>query len=160
VLIILFSAAVKEKKGEDIYLLGNDASFLQLRNRIKSYIEFVQTFAFSILGKRKWNGIVKNESQINELQNNFDTVLTVSDEAFIILCVVNYRERWFEETKNEMLNNQLRGQSDVTQETNQVNQLPVSTMISFPEGCCGTTFASEEKVCALSYVLDIYSLFV
>ena len=139
--------------------MGNDASFLKLRNQIKSYIEFIQTFAFSILGKRKWNGIVKNESQINELRHDFDTVLTVSDEAFIILCVVNYRERWFEETKHEMLNNQLKGQSDLTQETDQVNQLPVSTMVSFPEGCCATTIASWEKVCALSSV-DIYSLFV
>lgn len=94
------TGAVAKNNGEDIYEDGDMASFLKLREHQSSYIAFIETFTTSVTGVAGWKNFKQQVQQIVSRNNiDFDSLLTVSDEAFIVLCVVNYRERWYEETK-------------------------------------------------------------
>ena len=61
------------------------------------YITFIDTFAPCIVGKKIWNDPTFPMKRVAEGKLAFDNILTVSDEAFLVLCMRNYRERWLEE---------------------------------------------------------------
>jgi len=51
-----------------------------------------------IVGKFIWNNDANMERVCSALQQHeFDTLFSVSDEAFVLLLIDNYAERWFAE---------------------------------------------------------------
>ena len=69
------------------YLMG-------LRNNNAHYLQFIDTFAPCIVGKFIWNHNTNMERVCSAVhQQDFDT-FSVSNEAFILLFIDNYAERW------------------------------------------------------------------
>ena len=69
------------------------ASFLKLRAHLPAYLKFITLFAVSITGVRGWGDFNTKLTKVaasNNMSADFDSLLTVSDEAFLVLCVVNY----------------------------------------------------------------------
>ena len=53
---------------------------------VKSYIQFISHFGPALTGITNWNNY-KNIKHVSEL-------LTITDEAFIHLCIINYSATW------------------------------------------------------------------
>jgi len=53
---------------------------------VKSYIQFISHFGPALTGITNWNSY-KNVKNVTEL-------LTITDEAFIHLCIINYSATW------------------------------------------------------------------
>ena len=56
------------------------------RNQVEEYIEFLSRFGLAVTGTACWNNN-KTNKLVSEL-------LTVTDEAFIHLCIINYSATW------------------------------------------------------------------
>ena len=63
------------------------------RNQVKEYIEFLSRFGPAVTGTACWNNN-KTNKLVSEL-------LTVTDEAFIHLCIINYSATWKAQEKNK-----------------------------------------------------------
>ena len=74
------------------------------RQDVKSYIPFISHFGPALTGMANWNNY-KNVKNVSEL-------LTITDEAFIHLCIINYSATWKAQEKKKS------GETDV--------QVPVS----------------------------------
>ena len=81
---------VKANCDTDIYEPGEQASFLQLQGHQNSYMCFITMYAVAIVGVREWNGFAQKVKCVSQRQGDFNNILTLSDEAFLVLCVVNY----------------------------------------------------------------------
>jgi hypothetical protein len=87
----------------DNYLCANNTTFvylLGLRNNMAHYLQFVDTFAPCVVGKFVWNNDANMDRVCSALQQQeFDTLFSVSDEAFVLLLIDNYTERWHAEAE-------------------------------------------------------------
>jgi hypothetical protein len=73
---------------------------LGLRNNNAHYLQFIDTFAPCLVGKFIWNNDANMERVCSALQQqDFDTLFSVSDEAFVLLLIDNYAERWHAEAE-------------------------------------------------------------
>lgn len=61
------------------------------RSKPELYIPFLDSFGQAMKGIRKWNQIKHQGDSV------IDDLLTISDEAFIIVCIMNYAGRWKEQ---------------------------------------------------------------
>ena len=95
--MLCYQEAVKANCDTDIYEPGEQASFLQLRGHQNSYMRFITMYAVAIVGVREWNGFAQKVKRVSQRQSDFNNILTLSDEAFLVLCVVNYRAKWYAE---------------------------------------------------------------
>ena len=93
--MLCYQEAVKAYCDTDIYEPGEQASFLQLRGHQNSYMRFITMYAVAIVGVREWNGFAQKVKRVSQRQGDFNNILTHSDEAFLVLCVVNYQAKWY-----------------------------------------------------------------
>ena len=82
------------------------SALLFQRGESNKYIKFISHFAPALTGVTFWNSN-KGTKPVSEL-------LTVTDEAFILLCIINYSATWKAQEK------QKSGETDV--------QVPVSSI--------------------------------
>ena len=66
---------------------------LQMRKDKTTYFPFLNLFGPAIVGRKKWKD--------NRRQQPFGQCLTVSDEAFIIICYENFKLKWFDTYRQE-----------------------------------------------------------
>ena len=73
-----------------------------MRQNPIAYARFVNQFASSVIGAKYWgyegdnpmHDVVRGTTQFNQ-------VITASDEAFMLVCMESYRERWLAEAKQK-----------------------------------------------------------
>ena len=73
-----------QKKG----VILNMADYLQMRKYPAAYLEFFQRFVREVIGKRRWDDIVKWEDK-----NTFLKIVTPSDEALALVLYENIEAR-------------------------------------------------------------------
>ena len=81
-----------------------DALFLKCENNTDGYINFISHFGPALTGTAFWNN--------NKTTKLLSELLTITDEAFIHLCIINYSATWKAQEQNKS------GKTDV--------QVPVS----------------------------------
>ena len=82
---------------------GSSVSFTyrQLRKDSIKYAEFLDTYAPCIAGEALWHDRGMNVLDCaGNNTNRLAELLTVSDEAFLVVCFVNYHARWNAEYDN------------------------------------------------------------
>ena len=86
-------------------MTGSDADIeymLQMRQNQVHYISLMDVFAPCIVSNCVWNDDALMAAYCGDNQQNFqDHVLTISDEAFLLLVLVNYAARWSAEVQLE-----------------------------------------------------------
>lgn len=72
---------------------------LKMRDNICYYAQIIDTYAPCIVGSSRWNNIVNMENHCATTDRKVwsKKILSISDEAFILLCLINYGKRWFAE---------------------------------------------------------------
>ena len=70
---------------------------MRTANGFSEYLSFVATFAPCVTGKAKWDKPVPAMEQVIKGKLSFEKVFSASDEAFLLICMDNYRKRWLEE---------------------------------------------------------------
>ena len=72
---------------------------LKMRDNICYYAQIIDTYAPCIVGSSKWNNIINMENHCATTDRKVwsKKILSISDEAFILLCLINYGKRWFAE---------------------------------------------------------------
>ena len=82
-------------------IITNDAdidALLKLRSNILHYVRVVDSYAPCIVGSSTWNSDSNMEQFCGDNNDNFQTyVLSVSDEAFMLLVLINYGPTWCSE---------------------------------------------------------------
>jgi hypothetical protein len=76
---------------------------LGMRKNICHYANIIDTFAPCIVGSGRWNNDVNMQINCNTSDRKVwsQKILSVSDEAFLLLCLLNYAERWCAELSRE-----------------------------------------------------------
>ncbi|KAI2502759.1 hypothetical protein MHU86_11663 [Fragilaria crotonensis] len=71
---------------------------LKMRDNICYYAQIIDTYAPCIVGS-KWNNTINMENHCATTDRKVwsKKILSISDEAFILLCLINYGKRWFAE---------------------------------------------------------------
>jgi hypothetical protein len=69
-------------------------SLEMMRANITFYVHFVNHFAPSIVSVRRWNEFKATKHRIAIGEDTLDEFFSVSDEAFMVLVLLNYYERW------------------------------------------------------------------
>jgi hypothetical protein len=86
-------------------MTGSDADIaymLQMRQNQVHYISLIDVFAPCIVSNSVWNDNALTVAYCgNNQQNIQEHVLTISDEAFLLLVLVNYAARWTAEIQLE-----------------------------------------------------------
>ena len=70
-----------------------------MRDNICYYAQIIDTYAPCIVGSSRWNNVVNMENHCATTDRKVwsKKILSISDEAFILLCLINYGKRWFAE---------------------------------------------------------------
>ncbi len=76
---------------------------LELRENTVHYVQPIDTYVQSVVSSRTWN----NESNMRDYCRTDDVVfechvLSISDEAFLLVVLINYAPRWHVEYANEI----------------------------------------------------------
>ena len=86
-------------------ITGSDddiAYMLQMRQNQVHYIALMDVFAPCIVSSSVWNNDALMAKYCGDNQDNLqEYVLTISDEAFMLLVLVNYAARWAAELQME-----------------------------------------------------------
>jgi hypothetical protein len=74
-----------------------------MRKNICHYAQILDTYAPCIVNNTRWNDDVNMEAHCTTSDRKLwnKKILTISDEAFILLCLINYGKRWFQECIKE-----------------------------------------------------------
>ena len=73
-------------------------ALLKMRFNILHYVCVIDAYAPCIVGSSTWNSDTNMEQFCGDNNDNFQTyVLSVSDEAFLLLVLINYGPTWFSE---------------------------------------------------------------
>jgi hypothetical protein len=72
---------------------------LKMRDNICYFAQIIGTYAPCIVGSSKWNNIINmaNHCATTDRKVWSKKILSISDEAFILLCLINYGKRSFAE---------------------------------------------------------------
>ena len=65
-----------------------------MRSNITFYVHLVNHFAPGIVSSRRWNKFKATKHRIAIGEDTLDEFFTVSDEAFMVLVLLNYYDRW------------------------------------------------------------------
>lgn len=76
-------------------LFGSIDEVLRMRSSQEQYFQFLDLFGSAVVGVTIWKASRK-------ARQPYQQILTVSDEAFIILCYDNYKECWMEDFNDEV----------------------------------------------------------
>jgi hypothetical protein len=97
--------ARKEQVGIDIFSGCDDEVIflLEMRKNICSYAKVIDTYAPCIVTSGRWNNDVNMQINCNTSDRKVwsQKILSVSDEAFLLLCLLNYAKRWYAESARE-----------------------------------------------------------
>jgi hypothetical protein len=76
-----------------VYLL------VEMRKNICHFAQIIDTYAPCIITCARWNNDVNMEANCTTTDRRVwkKKILSISDEAFILLCLINYEKRWFAE---------------------------------------------------------------
>lgn len=88
-------------KTEAVDLFEADA-IKSMRENFGVYLSFIDMFAPCVVGDNVWNAKPNPLDKVVREGARLDTVLTVSDEAFILLCFKNYSAKWKAEAELEI----------------------------------------------------------
>ena len=84
---------------------GTDADIEQLlamRKNIVNYVHVIDTYAPCIVKSSIWNNDATMEQYCGDNAANFNNyVLSISDEAFLLLVLINYAATWMSEIAEE-----------------------------------------------------------
>jgi hypothetical protein len=85
----------------NLYSGCNDETdnLLRLRDNICYYAQIIDTYAPCIVGSSKWNNDLNMDFHCATTNKKVwnRKILSISDETFILLCLINYGKRWFAE---------------------------------------------------------------
>jgi hypothetical protein len=72
---------------------------LKIRENICYYVQIIDTYAPCNVGSSSWNSIVNmvTDCATTVWKVWSKKIMSISDEAFILLCLINYGKRWFAE---------------------------------------------------------------
>ena len=73
-----------------------------MRQNPIAYARFVNQFASSVIGTKNWG--YEGDNPMRDVVRGttpFNEVITASDEAFMLVCMESYRERWLAEAKQK-----------------------------------------------------------
>jgi hypothetical protein len=123
----------------------------ELRRNMGNYIPFLYVFAPRLVGMKRWNaslenweklceGSSKSTSQHDRHSCNFDQLLSVSDEAFLLLVIDNYIGPWHAEM---MSNNKGLTCMDMLKVCDLYVELDVFYGDDKHEVCCTDTFRHQ-----------------
>jgi hypothetical protein len=94
---------VPNKSGDDAYHTTCNGSFnvpymVEMRENMVHYVHFIDTYAPCVVSHQKWN----NESNMSNYCGTntalFErNVLSISDEAFLLVVISGYAARWHAE---------------------------------------------------------------
>ena len=86
-------AWIKEDENEALNTMQDGITFK--RKQVDQYIKFINHFGPALIGVATWN---KNKTTGNKAPSE---LLTVTDEAFIHLCIINYSATWKAQEKQK-----------------------------------------------------------
>ena len=86
-------AWIKEDENEALNTMQDGITFK--RKQVHQYIKFINHFGPALTGVATWN---KNKTAGNKAPSE---LLTVTDEAFIHLCIINYSATWKAQEKQK-----------------------------------------------------------
>ena len=68
-----------------------------MRKNICHHAQIIDTYAPCIITSARWNDDVNMEANCTTTDRRVwnKKILSISDEAFILLCLINYGKRWF-----------------------------------------------------------------
>lgn len=67
---------------------------LGMRKNMTNYVAFLNRFAPKVITSRRWNNSTLVEDACKGSPHAFDKLLSVSDEAFMLVVMENYVEQW------------------------------------------------------------------
>ena len=88
-----WEAWIKEDRNEALDIMQNALCFKRHHQHMNEYIKFIDHFGPALTGVTFWNSN-KTTKRVSEL-------LTVTDEAFIHLCIINYSATWKAQEKKK-----------------------------------------------------------
>lgn len=92
---------LKSPTGHPLYSGRNDEKekLFQMRDNICFYGQILDTYAPCIVGYSNWNNDIKMEAFCATTDRKLwnEKIITISDEAFILVCLMGYGKRWFAE---------------------------------------------------------------
>ena len=70
---------------------------LQMRDNLCHYARIIDTYAPCVVGVSRWNNHVNMDAYCATSDRKLwnDKILSISDEAFILVCLINYGKRWY-----------------------------------------------------------------
>ena len=83
---------------------GDIELLMGMRANISYYTTIIDTYAPCIVGKKEWNNDAKMRDYCCGVHNRKTwslKILSVSDEAFLLLVLLNYGKKWFDEEHND-----------------------------------------------------------
>lgn len=76
----------------------------KLRLNLSDYVNFIYLFASCVVPKQTWKQFIRTFPS-NPTADMFNKLLSISDEAFIIVVLLSYEERWRVELQRSQSNN-------------------------------------------------------
>jgi hypothetical protein len=77
-------------------------SLLSMRKHIVNYVHVIDIYAPCVVKSNIWNRDTNMTQYCGDNLHNFQTyVLSISDEAFLLLVLINYSATWMAEIENE-----------------------------------------------------------
>ena len=67
-----------------------------MRSNAQTYVEFIYCFARAVVGIKTWKQ--------NTTKTALSEFFTITDEAFLLLCIESYRDKWVELCEQELSN--------------------------------------------------------
>ena len=71
---------------------------LQMRDNLCHYARIIDTYAPCVVGVSRWNNNVNMDAYCATSDRklwNDKILVSISDEAFILVCLINYGKRWY-----------------------------------------------------------------
>ena len=81
---------------------------LMMRQNVSSYTHFVNYFAPGIVSVKVWGDFKASKAKYENGNDILDEFFTTSDEAFMLVVLLNYEERWKAELQMKTLTTMVR----------------------------------------------------
>ena len=84
---------MRDDEQDACYFMQNSLVMKRKSDNTEVYIKFISYFGPALTGVSFWNN--------NKTTKSVNDLLTISDEAFIHLCIINYSATWKAQDKNK-----------------------------------------------------------
>ena len=76
---------------------------LSMRNSMIHYVQLIDAYAPCVVSSRAWNNDANMGAYCGPNANMFERkILSISDEAFLLVVLINYAARWQSEYANDI----------------------------------------------------------